>query len=382
MRTPFGDVPRSFTTYAGVQPDIQKAMCKLDTTLLKIDVSAVAADVDCGICSTTLVAAHNEEQEPIIGLPTCVHRFHRDCIMGWMNPIAPPCEKGELDSTALLFEKQADRAHILHAHPQPTETDHSHNQELVTIDPLGPGNRLSHPTPGDLAAAKTKCPMCRKPVFAFRIKHMDSLELVQLRLRLANLAYLLNGFQRPNKEQTDRAAVQQFLTRRWAEVTAGKQQSAWAYVPAWVDCVRLFKLARLILRDQARRYMQYFHLEAPHLIRVCQLIGFYENVQLRPGNLIAFFQPNPDLNEDWNFNLTMEKFHRLTTDPASFCSFIRVVVAPGLNYLGSKSEAATVEIDIDGTAPDFVIKGRAGGSTAAAVSKTSAEGDTEMPDAP
>lgn len=279
--------------------------------------AAAATDQDCPICSEALIAAKGEEQQAVVGLEICGHQFHQVCIMAWINPIIPPYKTRKIDSAALLFEK-ATRADIPPMHSLPVITSHPDYQKLFKIDLMRHQGLLKHPTSGDIAAAKKNCPMCRKAIFTFNLEHTDSLELMQVRLRLTNLAYQVCGFRRTGREHTDRIALQQFLAWRWAEETSCKQDGTVVSMPGWADCVRLFKLARLSLRDEAWRYMRDYILLASEQMRVLQLITFFENIKLRSDLVAAFFMLDPTLNQDWVFNQTTERFHHLTTDPVSF----------------------------------------------------------------
>ncbi|KAL8992562.1 MAG: hypothetical protein Q9169_007004 [Polycauliona sp. 2 TL-2023] len=364
MYTPFEAGFLKNTAYSAVQPDIHWAVRKLDTTMRKIEAAAAAADEDCPVCWKPLIAVGNEEQQPIISLKTCGHQFHQACIIEWINPTIPPLTTKGLDSAALLFEKEADRAHILHRRSRRTDAGHSHHQELVKIDLMKQRGILNSPASGDLSVAKSQCPMCRKTIFDVQIQTTDSIELMQLRLRLTNLAYQVCGYQRSEKENKERTALQEFLNKRWAEHL--KQNPTYSIGPRLKDCVRLFKLARLILRDEAWRFMRKNTLGTTQHMRVLQLISFFENIALSEELVPAFFLSYPVLNEDWNLDSTFQKFSPLTSDPALFCSNIWTTIT-------QRREGVVASVGFGATPQP--------GVSATQASKVSADGDVEMLDA-
>ncbi|KAL8754923.1 MAG: hypothetical protein Q9199_004006 [Rusavskia elegans] len=300
--------------------------------------------------------------------------------MAWISPIIPPDKPRKIDSAALLFEK-ATRADIPSRHSPPVITSHPDYQKLFEIDLMRDQGLLKHPTSGDLAAAKKNCPLCRKAIFTFNLEHTDSLELMQVRLRLTNLAYQVCGFRRTGREQTERIALQQFLAWRWAEETSCKQDGTVVSMPDWADCVRLFKLARLGLRDEAWRYMRDYILLASEQMRVLQLITFFENIKLRSDLVAAFFMLDPTLNQDWVFNQTTERFHHLTTDPVSFCTSLWIRVAPKSDLFGW-DVVAIVKVDMKEQVA--ALGHEAGCQSNRSTPESSvvpADGDIDMPDA-
>ncbi|KAL8851448.1 MAG: hypothetical protein Q9221_003627 [Calogaya cf. arnoldii] len=339
-------------------------------------------DQDCSICYEPLVAANGIKQQTILTLAGCSHRFHDLCIMEWINPILSPLTTRQLDDAALQFEDKVNSADTRVRPSHPVPTSHVDYQNLFEINLMSTHTEtrglITQPISGNLETAKRNCPMCRNAIFPFPLHHTDSLELMQVRLRLANLAYQIYGFQRTFWEKTHRANVIRFLAWRWSEALY-HQDGRSLGMPVWEDCLRLFKLARLSLRDEAWRYMRDHSLPAEEQIRVLQLIAFFESIKLRNDLVPAFFTLDSVLNQDWIYEQTAQSFQHLNTNLASFCTSLRISVVPEPDLSGSGMFAV---VKVDARRQIAHEDYRPTSQTTPMSSELATDEDISMPDAP
>ncbi|KAL8680048.1 MAG: hypothetical protein Q9186_003728 [Xanthomendoza sp. 1 TL-2023] len=165
------------------------------------------------------------------------------------------------------------------------------------------------------------CPHCRQPAnINNRSCHADSLQLIRVRLRITNLAYQCFGFA-PNAQETiERQELQHFLHRRFLDNIFLSPEP----IPTPSNCRRIFKQARLILRDEVHRYWKQHDLSSHEHIPVMQLAMFYENFKLRDEHIHWFFNPDARLDLSWDFQVSDTDVRLLNQDPRVYCSRLTI----------------------------------------------------------
>ncbi|KAL8786462.1 MAG: hypothetical protein Q9213_002778 [Squamulea squamosa] len=153
--------------------------------------------------------------------------------------------------------------------------------------------------------------------------HADTIQLIRARFRLTNLAYQCLRFKRTHLEELQRYSIQTFLNRRYQDSTilATGGSEKWTLTDR---AQHVFKQARIILREEAFKYMRHNQLSAPEQLRVMQLVAFFESFKLRWQDADHFFNPCSELDNDWDFSPSLEEYTLLNLDPAAFCKNIQI----------------------------------------------------------
>ncbi|KAL8942984.1 MAG: hypothetical protein Q9216_001340 [Gyalolechia sp. 2 TL-2023] len=167
------------------------------------------------------------------------------------------------------------------------------------------------------------CPLCRGCAFDFESPcHVDSLQLLRVRLRLNDLAYVFFRYEHTTWEKSNRIDTAKFLERRYNDsVTLGEPEK----LPGSSECRKLFKEARHALRVSAYRYMQVHRLSATEQLRVVQLVTFYENFELRDDMITYFFDPKPQYHgKGWKVWFPSRELQSFSNDPKGLLSRVRL----------------------------------------------------------
>ncbi|KAL8736021.1 MAG: hypothetical protein Q9166_000583 [cf. Caloplaca sp. 2 TL-2023] len=173
-------------------------------------------------------------------------------------------------------------------------------------------------------ATSCSCPCCREPVFFGGpvVCHADTLQLIQVRLRLTDLAYRCLQFIPTEQERQDREIVKRFLSRRHADnVAMGERE-----IPLTPEsCQRVFKQARLMLRNHAFMYVMEHELIDVELTNSTRFGAFFENFHLQEEHIAFFFDPNPAFNECLeDFEGTNPQINVFDTDIRRFFAELRL----------------------------------------------------------
>ncbi|KAL8720041.1 MAG: hypothetical protein Q9225_003034 [Loekoesia sp. 1 TL-2023] len=193
------------------------------------------------------------------------------------------------------------------------------SQALAPIDifnnTLPNPNGVSRHNPS--AARSHHCPLCRRLPFGQEVLcHVDTLQLLRVRLRLTDLAYACFHFQRRPEETKDRAGTVYFLHRRHADNEALGEHEI---LPFPQECRKIFKHARHTLRIEAYRYMQRHRLSAAEQLRVVQLITLFENFELQDEQIAFFFDPHPYYDtREWSCEFSAEEIQSMYENPKEF----------------------------------------------------------------
>lgn len=193
------------------------------------------------------------------------------------------------------------------------------SQALAPIDlfndSLANPNGVSRNSPS--AARSRHCPLCRRLAFGQEVLcHVDTLQLLRVRLRLADLAYACFQFQRSSDDNNDRAGIVDFLYRRHIDNQALGEREI---LPSPQICRKIFKQARQILRVEAYRYLQRHRLSAAEQLRVVQLTMLFENFELQDERIPFFFDPNPSYdNREWSCEFSAEGIQSMYENPKEF----------------------------------------------------------------
>ncbi|KAL8807466.1 MAG: hypothetical protein Q9200_004649, partial [Gallowayella weberi] len=310
---------------------------------------ATDADAGCSICQDTLGIPESKSPANLsmIVLENCKHQFHEICLMEWLGPIVLPRPAEELDPVVSILEdgerhnyiRTLRLHHLLYTHQRALEIRATGANRVLTRagrllrvsraaiegieesavreepqatsgasegTPINTPDRDPEPQAlPDVDSQKCQqithrvafseirgvgatptCPHCRQPANINNEScHADSLQLIRVRLRLANLAYQCFGFTEHPHETLERQGIQQFLHRRFLDNIFLSAEP----IPTPENCRRLFKQARILLRDDATRYIRHNKLYAHEVIRVMQLAMFYENFALRDEHIKYFF---------------------------------------------------------------------------------------------
>ncbi|KAL8767553.1 MAG: hypothetical protein Q9209_005970 [Squamulea sp. 1 TL-2023] len=163
------------------------------------------------------------------------------------------------------------------------------------------------------------CPHCRQFTDIGPLNcHADTIQLIRSRFRLTNLAYQAFGFKHSEHERQERKAIRAFLRRRSEDndILGIERSENWTRTSL---AVRIFKQARLSLRDEAFRYIKLNRLPAADLLRIMQLTAFFENFELSSDEADLFFNPDPILDEDWDFQPSVWDYMWVNVDAKEFC---------------------------------------------------------------
>ncbi|KAL8706845.1 MAG: hypothetical protein Q9201_000113 [Fulgogasparrea decipioides] len=172
-------------------------------------------------------------------------------------------------------------------------------------------------------ARSKQCPLCRQPAFDDESSpHADTVQLLRVRLRLANLAYACYRFSQSPVEKIDRANIEAFLERRHADnVAAGDQE----VIPSLRNCKRIFKQARLQLRGEMYRSIRMYASHRTHSqINMLYLVAFYENFVLKDEHVQYFFDPSPGPDQTWEWVVAKDCVPYLFEEPRKFCQSLNL----------------------------------------------------------
>lgn len=199
------------------------------------------------------------------------------------------------------------------------------DQELHPVNLFDGSFARTHTLSSDHPTARSACcPLCRQPAFGLPLScHADTLQLLRVRLRLSDLAYASYGFILTEDENEVRRMIVEFLQRRHED---NRRIGECEILPTARDCKRIFRQARLTLREEALRHIQSggTHDTAAQSA-VLKLILFYENFTLEDGQINWFFDPAPSYLNAWNLEeLMQDEPTLLHDDPRMFCNALRL----------------------------------------------------------
>ncbi|KAL8784494.1 MAG: hypothetical protein Q9213_003931 [Squamulea squamosa] len=207
-------------------------------------------------------------------------------------------------------------------HPHPV----NQNTFTQTLYPMNPFTDIRF-TRGVLVSdlrpnnAIPTCPHCRQLTDLGPLNcHADTIQLIRSRFRLTNLAYQAFGFKPSAREQQERKSIRAFLRRRNDDNAILDIERLEHWTPTSSTAVRVFKQARLSLRDEAYRYLKLnTRLSATEILRVMQLVSFFENFELSSDEADLFFNPDAILDEDWGFQPSVWEYMWVNVDAKGFC---------------------------------------------------------------
>ncbi|KAL8801222.1 MAG: hypothetical protein Q9182_004616 [Xanthomendoza sp. 2 TL-2023] len=178
------------------------------------------------------------------------------------------------------------------------------------------------------AATTPTCPHCRQRAHINNTScHADSLVLIRARLRLTNLAYQCFGFTEHPQETLHRQELQHFLHRRFLDTIFLAPEP----LPSPQNCQSIFTQARLLLRDDALRYLKtHPALPAHESIRALQLAMFYENFPQRDEHVTWFFNPDARLDSRWRFRGCDADVRLLNEEPWVYCRRVMIFASGGV----------------------------------------------------
>ncbi|KAI4241122.1 MAG: hypothetical protein L6R40_004761 [Gallowayella cf. fulva] len=327
-------------------------------------------------------------------LEGCKHQFHEYCLMEWLSPIRLPQGSQDLDPIMRMMEARSNLIHTLGRLPfssafrkrfdqltardlaegrlqalipqamaevdamdeELEEVENGEEHLFHTDSPQGtPTNNVDNGlesqniSPVNLLTdiqltrnvlvqeirrdtTSPTCPYCRQPANINNIScHTDTLQIIRVRLRLANLAYQCFNFKLNRSEIAERRHIQQFLLRRFLDNILLSPEP----IPTPPHCRRIFTLARLTLREQVFRYTRAHRLTSHEQLRITQLATFYENFALRDKDIKWFFEPDAHLDLTWDFTPSAGEFRLLHRNPREFCQ--RLSISKGIHGLGAPS---------------------------------------------
>ncbi|KAL8647239.1 MAG: hypothetical protein Q9226_006516 [Calogaya cf. arnoldii] len=162
------------------------------------------------------------------------------------------------------------------------------------------------------------CPYCRQDARLGELNNdADTVQLIRVRFRLANLAYQCLNFSRTLQEEKDQNNIAKFLHRRYEDnnVLAIEDVDEWTLTDRGEH---LFKQARLTLREEVFQYMKQNTLTNAEQLRIMQLATFYENFKLKFRDQGFFFGTCSMLDERWDYDPTGEEYRYLNVNPDGY----------------------------------------------------------------
>ncbi|KAL8813400.1 MAG: hypothetical protein Q9200_000298 [Gallowayella weberi] len=136
------------------------------------------------------------------------------------------------------------------------------------------------------------CPYCRTPAFFPGLIdcHVDTLQLIRVRLRLTDLAYCCLDFTPTPQELKARQTTMDFLARRHADNLANGERE----IPLTrSNCRHLFKQAHLMLFEKAFVYCLEHELQGADFVATAQFGLYFKHSELQDHQIPYFFDPNP-----------------------------------------------------------------------------------------